>query len=66
MRPHILIYIQEKGKEKHAEKEQSYAIIALSQKLLSYLSTPFKIEVIFFSKEPSYKEQFTLSRVLLK
>lgn len=56
MRPHILIYIQEKGKEKHAEKEQSYAIIALSQKLLSYLSTPFKIEVIFFSaKNPLIK-----------
>lgn len=46
MRPHILLCIQEK--EKHAEKEQCYDIIALSQKLLSYLSTPLKIEGFFF------------------
>lgn len=54
--------IQRKACRKRAEL--CYDIIALSQKLLRYLSTPLKIEVIFFRTLVSAKDPLLIKNYL--
>lgn len=49
---------------KACRKRACYDIIALSQKLLRYISTPLKIEVIFFRTLVSAKDLLLMKNCL--